>query len=122
MAAPRVFISSTFYDLKYVRDNLKYFVKTIGYEPVLSEEGSVFYNPVEHTHDACLSELPNCQILVLIIGGRYVGEFHDKEHSITNAEYKEAVKLNIPVFALVDQQVHNFFLGVGPSQVTDYAV
>jgi hypothetical protein len=52
MAIPRVFISSTWYDLKYIRENLRYFVKTLGYEPVLSEEGSVFYDPSLHTHDA----------------------------------------------------------------------
>lgn len=107
MASPRVFISSTCYDLKYIRENLKYFIKTLGYEPILSEEGSVFYNPAMHTHDACVAEVPNTQIFVLVIGGRFGGEYKDDEHSITNAEYREAVKLKIPVFALVDQQVYN---------------
>lgn len=107
MASPRVFISSTCYDLKYIRENLKYFIKTLGYEPILSEEGSVFYNPAMHTHDACVAEVPNTQIFVLIIGGRFGGKYREDEHSITNAEYREAVKLKIPVFALVDQQVYN---------------
>ncbi|EGQ7962989.1 DUF4062 domain-containing protein, partial [Vibrio parahaemolyticus] len=66
MASPRVFVSSTCYDLKYIRENIKYFVKTLGYEPVLSEDGAVFFNPEEHTHDSCLSEVPNCQMFVLI--------------------------------------------------------
>lgn len=105
MAIPRVFISSTCYDLKHIRENIKYFVKTIGYEPVLSEEGAVFFNPNLHTHDSCLSEVPNCQIFVLIIGGRYGGLFKDSEDSITNEEYREAVKNKIPVFALVEQSV-----------------
>ncbi|HGE6026551.1 hypothetical protein A51_020523 [Vibrio cholerae MZO-3] len=107
MAVPRVFISSTCYDLKYIRENLKYFVKTIGYEPILSEEGSVFYNPVKHTHDSCLSEVPNCQLFVLIIGGRYGGKFKGSETSITNEEYREAVRKKIPVFALVEQSVYS---------------
>jgi hypothetical protein len=34
MAAPRVFISSTFYDLRYIRDDLERLIKEIGYEPV----------------------------------------------------------------------------------------
>jgi hypothetical protein len=42
MATPRVFISSTCYDLKYIRENLKFFIQNAGYEPVLSEEGNVF--------------------------------------------------------------------------------
>jgi hypothetical protein len=74
---------------------------------VLSEDGAVFYDPALHTHDACLAEVPNCQIFVLIIGGRYGGKYKDDEHSITNAEYREAVRLKIPVFALVDNSVYN---------------
>ncbi len=107
MAIPRVFISSTCYDLKYIRENLKYFVRTLGYEPVLSEDGNVFYSPSLHSHDACLTEIPNTHIFVLIIGGRYGGKYKESETSITNAEYREAVRLKIPVFALVDSSVYN---------------
>ena len=107
MAIPRVFVSSTCYDLKYIRENIKYFIRTVGYEPVLSEDGAVFYNPTQHTHDSCISEVPNCQILVLIIGGRYGGEFKDNATSITNEEYREAKKSKIPVFALVEQSVYS---------------
>jgi hypothetical protein len=39
MAAPKVFVSSTWYDLRYIRENLKYFISNLRYEPVLSEEG-----------------------------------------------------------------------------------
>lgn len=107
MATPRVFISSTCYDLKYIRENLRYFVKTLGYEPILSEDGNVFYGPTVHTHDACLTEIPNTQIFVLVIGGRYGGNFKETDSSITNAEYREAVRLKIPVFALIDSAVYN---------------
>jgi hypothetical protein len=41
MARPRVFISSTFYDLKQVRSALEIFIKNIGYDPVLHERGAV---------------------------------------------------------------------------------
>ncbi len=105
MAIPRVFISSTCYDLKYIRENLKYFIKTLGYEPVLSEEGAVYYDPTLDTQDSCLQEIPSCQIFVLIIGGRFGGAYKDTEDSITNNEYREAVKSKIPVFALVDNSV-----------------
>jgi hypothetical protein len=107
MATPRVFISSTCYDLKYIRENLRYFVKTLGYEPILSEDGSVFYNPAQHTHDACLTEIPNTQLFVLVIGGRHGGKYLSTDHSITNAEYREAIRLKIPVFALVESAVYN---------------
>jgi len=107
MAIPRVFVSSTWYDLKYIRENLRYFIKTLGYEPVLSEEGGVFYDPAVHTHDGCLTEIPTCQLFLLIIGGRSGGRFHGGKDSITNHEYREAIKHKIPVFALVEGAVYN---------------
>lgn len=107
MAIPRVFISSTCYDLKHIRESLKYFVRTIGYEPVLSDEGDVFYGPSVHTHDSCLKEVVTCQILILIIGGRQGGNYKDDISSITNNEYREAVRNNIPIFALVEASVHS---------------
>ncbi|MDD4883536.1 DUF4062 domain-containing protein [Sulfuricurvum sp.] len=107
MAIPRVFISSTCYDLKHIRESLKYFVKTVGYDPVLSDDGDVFYNPSVHTHDSCIKEVETCQLFILIIGGRYGGTFVGKETSITNNEYKEAVKNNIPVFALIENAVYS---------------
>lgn len=105
MAVPRIFISSTCYDLKYIRENLKYFVNNLGYESILSEDGDIFYNPDEHTHDSCLNEVKNCQIFVLIIGGRFGGKYLNGEKSITNKEYEEAVKLKIPVFTLIEKNV-----------------
>jgi len=107
MAIPRVFVSSTWYDLKYIRENLRYFIKTLGYEPVLSEEGGVFYDPTVHTHDACLTKIPTCQLFLLIIGGRFGGRFHGGKDSITNQEYREAIKHKIPAFALVEIAVYN---------------
>lgn len=107
MATPRVFISSTCYDLKHIRENLKYFVRTIGYEPVMSDNGDVFYDPNIHTHDSCLKEVETCQLFILIIGGRYGGTFKDDDKSITNNEYKHAVLNNIPIFTLVEQAVYS---------------
>lgn len=107
MATPRIFISSTCYDLKYIRENLKFFIRTIGYEPVLSEDGDVFYNPKLHTHDSCISEIENVQMFVLIIGGRFGGKFKDTEKSITNTEYENAIKNHIPIFALVENGVYS---------------
>lgn len=109
MPAPRIFVSSTCYDLKYIRENLKFFVRSLGYEPVLSEEGSVFYDPALSVQDACLVEVPACQLFVLIVGGRHGSKYKDSGQSITNAEYSEAVKARIPIFALVDRAVNEEF-------------
>lgn len=107
MAIPKVFVSSTCYDLKYIREDIKFFIRNIGYEPVLSDDGDVYYNPDIHTHESCISEVATCQIFVLIIGGRYGGAFKDTDQSITNMEYEEAKKLHIPIFALVEQSVYS---------------
>lgn len=105
MAIPKVFISSTCYDLKYIRENLKYFISNMGYESILSEYGDVYYNPDLHTHDACLTEVCNSQLFVLIIGGRNGGQYKEGEKSITNMEYEEAVRSKIPVFTLIERNV-----------------
>jgi hypothetical protein len=103
MPAPRIFISSTCYDLKHIRENLRFFIRSLGYEPVLSEDGAIFYDPKLHVADACIAEVPTCQLFVLIIGGRY-GSLH-KGKSITNAEYDAAVRAKLPIFALVERDV-----------------
>lgn len=106
MAKPKVFISSTCYDLQQIRDSLCTFIKGFGFEPVLSENGDVFYHPDLHTHEACINEVSNCQIFLLIIGGRFGGKYvYDKSKSITNAEYDAAVKANIPVFTYIKRNV-----------------
>lgn len=43
MAKPRVFISSTFYDLRQVRQDLDQFIMSLGYEPIRNEEGDIPY-------------------------------------------------------------------------------
>ena len=43
MARPRVFISSTFYDLKQIRADLDNFIRSLGYDVVRNEEGAIPY-------------------------------------------------------------------------------
>jgi len=105
MPAPRIFISSTCYDLRHIRENLKFFIRSLGFEPILSEDGAIFYDPQLHVQEACLTEVPSCQILVLIIGGKYGSLYRGSESSVTNQEYKSAVKARIPIFALVERSV-----------------
>jgi hypothetical protein len=77
----------------------------MGFEPILSERGNVFYDPEQHVQDACLSEVATSQLFVLIIGGRFGSKYKETNKSITNLEYEEAIKKKIPIFALVEQQV-----------------
>lgn len=106
MAIPKVFISSTCFDLGEIRDQLQKFVRSFGFDPILSEYGDVFYHPDLHTHESCVNEISNCQLFILIIGGRFGGQYiSDKTKSITNAEYDAARKQKIPIFTYVKNGV-----------------
>lgn len=120
MANPRVFVSSTCFDLFDIRDSLDSFIRSYNFEPILSDKGDVFYGPDLHTHDACIKEVESCQLFILIIGGRFGGEYYlDKKQnssdvkSITNREYETARKNNIPVFTFIKRNLlenHNIYI------------
>lgn len=112
MASPRVFVSSTCYDLSEVRDSLDSFIRKYHFEPVLSDKSDVYYSPDNHTYDDCLKEVQTCQLFILIIGGRYGGGYKkgvekpkEKSKSITNYEYNIAKEHNIPIFTFVKRNV-----------------
>lgn len=115
MAKPRVFISSTYYDLKHVRASLEVFVESLGFEPILAEYGSIAYDPSQPLDESCYREAQSSDILVLIIGGRYgsivstqtsSGKKREEElESITRREFSRAHDADIPVFVLIEQGV-----------------
>ncbi|SCY46405.1 DUF4062 domain-containing protein [Desulfoluna spongiiphila] len=106
MAVPKVFVSSTCFDLSEIRTQLKDFIRSFGFIPVLSEYGNVFYNPDLNTADSCLNEVENCQLFILAIGGRFGSKIEpDKNKSVTNAEYEAAVLAKIPIFTLIKSDV-----------------
>ena len=105
MAKPRIFISSTFYDLRHVRANLERFIKELGYDPVLSEHGNVPYQNREKLEEYCYREIEHCDILISIIGGRYGSEARSKPYSISQMEFKTAIELNRQVYIFVDNSV-----------------
>ncbi len=70
MAKPRIFVSSTYYDLKHIRNSLEAFIEGFGYEPVLFESGDIPFRHNAPMDESCYSEISNCNMLVLIIGGR----------------------------------------------------
>lgn len=116
MAKPRVFISSTFYDLKHIRSSLDSFINSIGFEAILSEKGDIAYSPDNALDESCYREASNADIFVLIVGGRYGSEvssqdkkrdkdFYDNYESITKKEFMTAIKADIPTYILVESAV-----------------
>jgi len=118
MAKPRVFVSSTYYDLKHVRSSLDLFVESLGFEPILSEKGNIAYTPDSPLDESCYREAASADIFVLIIGGRYGSEasgkekapnraFFERYESITKKEYQSASDRDIPVYVLVESSVYS---------------
>jgi hypothetical protein len=83
MARPRVFISSTFYDLKEVRSKLKLFIKNMGFEAVRYEKGAIPYGSKEKLEEYCYREIQNVQILISIIGGRFGSPSDHQPYSVS---------------------------------------
>jgi len=106
MARPRVFLSSTYYDLKYVRDDLDVFVRDLGYDPVRHEVGSIAYGSKEAPEKYAYKEVGLCDVLVCVVGGRLGSESRDEGGSITQTEVKYALENGIQVFILIDNSVY----------------
>lgn len=104
---PTVFVSSTCYDLKQVRSDIKdFFEDTYGFNAILSEFDSFPIDPCKGTIENCLNNVDNyADFFILIIGTRY-GYITDKGKSITNLEYLHAKAKGIPLFVFVDKQLY----------------
>lgn len=103
---PSIFVSSTCFDLKQIRADIKTFIENdLGYDVLLSEQESFPINPNISTIDNCLNAVTErADILVLIVGGRY-GSIADGGLSVTNMEYLRAHAKGIPIYAFVDKNI-----------------
>lgn len=117
MARPRVFVSSTYYDLKHIRSSIDLFIESLGYDSVLSEKGDIAYTHEKPLDESCYREAEGADLFVLIVGGRYGSEissvskkyslsFFDKYESITKKEYESAVMRDIPIYVLIESGVY----------------
>lgn len=112
MAKPRVFISSTFYDLRQIRTDIDQFIKSIGYEPIRNESGNIAYGKENPLEDYCMQEIESSDILISIIGGRFGSESKDlskeqqlERKSISQRELKTALERNKQVYIFIDKNV-----------------
>ena len=108
MAKPRVFVSSTFYDLRQVREDLHRFISGMGYEAVLHEAGDIAYGKDSPPEGYLNREIEMCDILVCVIGGRYGTESQEQPgSSITQLELNAAIENQVQVFIFVEQGVYS---------------
>lgn len=109
---PRIFVSSTFYDLKYIRDDLSNFIKSYNFEPIMFEDGDIGYTPDNALDSSCYEAMRSADMVILIIGGQYgsaaTGEdanFNEYK-SITRKEFQSAQNEGIPIYAFIDSSVY----------------
>lgn len=120
MARLRIFVSSTYYDLRHIRSSMESFIEGMGYEAVLFESGGIPFHHDMTLADACYSEVQTCHMLVLVIGGRYgsadekrkervsediIEKMYEAYNSVTKKEYETARDKSIPIFIFVDKNV-----------------
>jgi hypothetical protein len=94
---PKIFISSTVFDLNNERTAAYNAVNKVGGFPVMSEKTMEAQST--DSLNACLSKVMESDIYVLILGGRYGWQPEGKE-SITEMEYHTARSKNIPVLVI----------------------
>ncbi|MEI7577732.1 MAG: DUF4062 domain-containing protein [Armatimonadota bacterium] len=109
MAKPRIFVSSTFYDLQSIRASLEIFIKSLGYETVLHERGSVPYRADGKPEEGAYREIENCDILVSIIGARFGSKSGDENTSISQKELRIAHELGKQLFVFVQADIYAEF-------------
>lgn len=109
MAKPRVFISSTFYDLQQIRVDLDKFIEGLGYEAIRNEEGDIPYNKDFSPAECCYKEISNIDILISILGGRFgslgTQEEQDRAYSVSQLEVKKAMEEDKQIFIFIDNDV-----------------
>lgn len=106
MARLRVFISSTYFDLRVVRSELDRFVTDHGFECVEHELNGIPWDKDVALEDSCYAEIGTCQILVSVVGGRFGTESAGLSHySISQRELREAQAAGKQVYIFVERDI-----------------
>src|SRR3989337_806306 len=112
MIGKKIFISSTYFNLKDLRAEIAKALKEWGYTPIWNESPDFPTKPGLHSHDICLDVVKECDIYLLIIdkryGGTYAGNKYPKEDiSITWYETKIALQEDKEIHTFVRDEVWN---------------
>ena len=101
-----LFVSSTCYDLKSLREHLRSEVESWGHDPVLSEYPSFPVSPELSTVENCKRVVrERADLLVLIVGGKRGSLDPLTRESVVNSEYQEARAAGLDCIVFVDKQV-----------------
>jgi len=110
---PRIFVSSTFYDLKYIREDLSNFISSHDFDPIMFEDGDIGYIQSKHIDESCYRAMETADMAIVIIGGNYgspasgekkIDQFNEFL-SVTRREFETAIEKGIPLFVFIDKNV-----------------
>lgn len=101
-----IFVSSTCFDLKSLREHLHSEITGWGHEPILSEFPSFPVSPDLSTVENCKKVVKaRADVLVLIIGGKRGSLDPTTSHSVVNSEYREARAKGLDCIVFADKSV-----------------
>lgn len=105
----KIFLSSTYCDLRHARRILGGFIEGLGYQPVCFERGDIYFDNLRPLDMSCYRDASRADIFLLLVGSRYgspsSGDAGEKYDSITKREYLEAAKTGLRIYVFVDQSV-----------------
>lgn len=105
---PRIFLSSTYYDLKYLRELLEQFItEDLDFQPVLHDRGDVTYQITRSLEEDCYEQISTCDMLINIVGQRFGTESKINRYSITQTELYRAIDEGMYVYVFVELAVLN---------------
>ena len=102
----KVFISSTCFDLRDLRSELRQFLEANGMSVSLSEDPAspFLVDPLENSVESCLNNLSTSDVVVCILDRRYGGIINSGEYhglSATHVEIRRARHERIPLFFFI---------------------
>lgn len=105
MSRTRIFVSSTFFDLAQVREDIRAAIIQLGHEPLLNEYPSFPVSPDLDTVENCRKAVKESDFFVLIVGGRRGSLDPVSGKSVTNVEYETAIQNDITCFVFVHERI-----------------
>lgn len=105
MAVPKIFVSSTYYDLRQYRNNIESFIFSLGYEPVMHERSKIAYTQTQALELDCYHEIVSCDIVICIIGNHFGSKSSESDLSITMEELQTALKNKKKIYVFISRDV-----------------
>jgi hypothetical protein len=119
---PKVFLSSTIYDLRDLRSAIKYWLEQSGFD-VLASEFSDFPHALDREAiAAALKPIAGCDYYVLLVGTRVGQVLAEEDISVTRAEFRHARELRRKtgrpqMLHLVRREIYEARQGARPESV-----